>query len=163
RLDEGMLNTPGNSLTDLGAGTHLLNGVPFHVSGVVMVGPGATSNGDSDDPVTVPRQVEGIPIGSKAQRLFFLHGTHWRTDDGTRIASSLVHYAAGSTIEVRVVYGRDVLDWWMHDRQSGEPAERHVAWVGRNDAAEGAGMPIRLFMKAWVNPRPDLTIRSVDV
>jgi hypothetical protein len=162
-LDEGMLETPGNNLADLGAGTHLLNGVPFRVSGVVMVGPGATSNGDTDEQVSLPRQVEGIPIGCKASRLFFLHGTHWWTDDGTRIASYLVHYADGSTVEIPVVYGRDVLDWWMHSGQSGEPAERHVAWVGRNDAAENAGMPIRLYMKAWENPSPEVPIRSVDM
>jgi hypothetical protein len=35
-----------------------------------------------------------------------------------------------------------------------------MVWVGSNDAADSA---VRLFMKSWKNPRPEVPIRSVDL
>lgn len=44
-LDEPMLNTPGNDLSDLGPGLKTLRGVSFNVRGVILVGPGETVGG----------------------------------------------------------------------------------------------------------------------
>ncbi len=162
-LYEAMLATPGNDLANLGSGSHTLRGVPFRTSGVVLVGPGETSNGSGGEAVTVAKRVEGIPVGRKANRIFFLNGTHWHTDNGITIGDYSVHYADGTQTEIPIRYGEDVLDWWTVGEAGNGPAEQQIAWMGRNDAASRGDVPIRLFMKAWQNPRPNVPIRSIDV
>ena len=125
-----------------------------------MVGPGETSGGEGT-PVAVQPEVDGIPIHQRAQRLHFLQGTHWRAADGDIIGGYIVHYADGSHTGIPIRYGQDVVDWWTVDDGSSEAAQNHIAWVGSNDAA--GSRPIRLFIKSWDNPRPDVPIESLDM
>jgi hypothetical protein len=162
-LDQAMLDTPGNNLSDLGPGILTLAGVQFRTEGVVVVGPGQTESRLTNGPVDVPEEVEGIPIGRKARRLYFLHGTHFWTDPGTRIGAYVVHYQGGTRAEIPIRYGEDVLDWWAHPGAGSGPAESQVVWTGRNDAASRNGVGIRLFMKTWVNPHPERVIESLDM
>jgi hypothetical protein len=162
-LDQAMLDTPNNDLSELGPGFLTLAGVQFRPEGVVLVGPGQTGGGLTNGPVAVPEEVEGIPIGRKARRLYFLHGTHFWADPGARIGAYIVHYQGGTRAEIPIRYGEDVLDWWAHPGAGSGPAESQVVWTGHNNAASRSGVGIRLFMKTWVNPHPERVIESLDM
>jgi hypothetical protein len=166
RLNDSMLQQDGNNLahlltglTEEGPAHRTFNGVPFRLDGIILVGPGETSS-DAVDQVTVRPEVDGIRIGRKAARLHFLHGTHWQAQEGETIASYAINYANGSRVVVPVRYGLDVVDWWEKADPGDETARSHLAWVGTNDAANS---PIRLFMKSWTNPSPEVPIRTLDM
>lgn len=167
QLTDSMLATAGNDLSQLQAGVaesrnahKTLGGVPFDLGGVILVGPGETSGGNGT-PVPVSREVDGIPINQKARRLHFLQGTHWHPRDGALIGSYVVNYVDGTRVPIPVHYGQDVVDWWTVDDNSSVAAQTRLAWVGSNGAA--GDRPIRLFLESWENPRPYVTIRSVDM
>jgi hypothetical protein len=167
QLTDSMLATDGNDLSSLTAGVadlrhprRTLGGVPFDLAGVVLVGPGQTS-GAHGARVPVASEVDGIPIHQKAARLHFLQGTHWHPRDGSLIGGYVVNYADGSRVSIPIRYGQDVVDWWTVDDGSSPAAQTHLAWVGSNGAA--GHRPIRLFLKSWTNPRPQVEISSVDM
>jgi hypothetical protein len=169
RLDEAMLPTPGNHLGMLLAGLRgdgvshrILHGIPFRLDGVVLVGPGETSSGEGTA-MTVAPQVEGIAIDRQVKRLHFLHGTHWRTNDGAEIGAYIIHYADGTRLEIPIRYGEDVRDWWVRSDPAPRVTRARVAWSGSNEAAARLGSRIRLYISSWENPYPEKTIRSLDM
>jgi hypothetical protein len=168
RLEESMLSHEGNHLGTLLAGlqeggvTHrILHGVPFRLDGVVLVGPGESSNGDQSV-VSMPAQVEGIAIDRTVKRLHFLHGTHWRARDGTKIGAYIVHYADGTRLEIPIRYGEDVRDWWVVADRNPEVSRARIAWTGSNEASARSG-GIRLYLRSWENPYPERPIASLDM
>ncbi len=170
-LYEAMLKTEGNDLASLGAGVaatesprKTFKGVPFRLDGVIVVGPGESSAGPGD-PVPVAKKVEGIPIGRKAEKLFFLQATHWQAEKNAKIGSYLVHYADGATEEIPIRYGVDVVDWWSVPGRDETVTDAQIAWTGTNNATTraDAGIRIRLFLKTWKNPHPDQEIKTVDM
>jgi len=162
-LDAPMLNTPENDLSDLGSGIRTIAGVQFKPGGVVIVGPGETESDETSGAVAVPREVDGIPVGLKARRLYFLQGTHFSAPPGTCIGSYVAHYENGANAPIPIRMGEDVLDWWDQVGPQTEEALSHVVWRGTNGAAARHSTSIRLFMKTWENPYPDLTIESLDM
>src|SRR5215212_9864377 len=93
-LYEPMLKTPGSDLSALATGTapdqtprKTLKGIPFRLDGVVLVGPGESSSGITGEPAPVAKKVEGIPIGRKAEKLYFLQATHWDATEGARLGT----------------------------------------------------------------------------
>jgi hypothetical protein len=162
-LDQPMLDTPGNDLSDLGPGFRTFAGVQFRPEGVVLVGPGQTGGQFTDGPVAVPREIDGIPIDRKARRLYFLQGTHFSADPGSRIGAYVVHYRDGTTAEIPIRYGDDVLDWWANPGAGSGPAQSQIVWTGHNEAASRSGVDIRLFMKTWINPHPERVIETLDM
>jgi hypothetical protein len=162
-LVASMLNTPGNDLSDVGAGIRTLGGVPFNVTGPVLIGAGATEGAETGGAVALPAKVEGIPIGRKAHCLYFLHGTHFSTRPGIRIGSYIIHYQGGSRAEIPLRFGEDVLDWWAGVGPQTQEALNHMVWHGHNDAASRHDTGIRLFMKRWENPEPDTPIETLDM
>jgi hypothetical protein len=155
QLLTGLAAAPGASLSPY----RTLNGVRFRLDGMILVGPGETTDGP-DTRVPVRPEVDGIRIDRQAVRLHFLHGTHWQAPAGQTIASYVVHYADGTSLAIPVQYGIDVVDWWAKADRADETARPHLVWVGTNAAAAS---PIRLFMKTWQNPRPEVPIRSLDL
>jgi hypothetical protein len=167
QLTDSMLATAQNDLSQLDTGVsglrnpqRTLGGVPFDLGGVVLVGPGETSSGDGVR-VPISREVDGIPINQKARRLHFLQGTHWHPRDGALIGRYIVNYVDGTRVPIPIRYGQDVVDWWTVDDNSSVAAQTHLAWVGSNGAA--GDRPIRLFLESWENPRPQVSIGSVDM
>jgi hypothetical protein len=168
RVSEPMLRS-GNDLGMLLAGLQgngvshrILDGVPFRIQGLVLVGPGETSTGQGTA-IPIPPQVEGITIDQKAKRLHFLHGTHWRASDGTEIGAYVVHYEDGSRLEIPIRYGEDVRDWWVTADRRSEVTRGRVVWNGSNEASRGMRSGIRLYMRSWENPYPEKVIRSIDM
>jgi hypothetical protein len=165
-----MLKTPGSDLSNLAAGTpanetprKTLKGIPFRLDGVILVGPGESSSGPTGEPAPVVKKVEGIPVGHKAESLYFLHATHWGAMSGAKIGAYIIHYADGSQVEIPIRYGQEVLDWWTIPDRGSEASNGEIAWTGTCEAADRSGVTIRLFLTTWKNPHPEREIKTLDM
>jgi beta-galactosidase len=128
---------------------------------IMLAGPGA--KGD------LPRAVEGIPVGRKADVLFFLHTLH-RTKEWTPprekgkegppvLFKYVVTYADGKTVEIPVRYDRGV-GHWLAAEPKGLP-EASVAWAA--PLPRDANRQAVVYQMPWANPRPDAEIVSIAV
>jgi RNA polymerase sigma factor (sigma-70 family) len=137
----------GNDLATLPTGRQSYAGIPFTVGkGVVRLG------GDK------PAKVVGIKVGAKAMKLHFLHacGFSGNVPRNAPIGMYVVHYDDKSTEEVEIIYGKDVVDWWVQPGVS-DPTRGKVAWEGQN-----ACSAIKLFLTTWENPNPKERIVTLD-
>ncbi len=123
---------------------------------VMLAGPGA--KGD------LPREVKGIPIGKKADVLYFLHTFHpiraWKADKPTDlppvVVEYVVTYADGKTEVIAVRLDRGI-GGWLVDRAAGLPGAA-VAW-----AAPAKGKQTVVYSMPWTNPRPGVEIKSLTM
>jgi RNA polymerase sigma factor (sigma-70 family) len=137
----------GNDLATLPPGRRSFAGIPFTVGqGVVRVG------GDK------PAKVVGIKVDAKAMKLHFLHacGHRGNVPRDTPIGKYVVHFADKTTEVIEIVYGKDVVDWWVQPGVS-DPTRGKVAWEGQN-----AFSAIKLFLMTWENPHPGKRIVTLD-
>jgi hypothetical protein len=76
----------------------------------------------------------------------------------------VLHYADGTQHELEIVYGRDLRDWWHGGR--GDPAaevtQAKVGWTGSNPVADRYKASVRLFVRTYDNPRPEVEVVSID-
>ena len=105
-----------------------------------------------------PAKAEGIKLGATVVKLHFLHacGFSGRIPRNTPIGKFVVHYEDRHTEEIAIVYGRDVVDWWVQPGVA-DPTGSKVAWEGQNRLS-----PIKLFLTTWENPNPDKRIVTLD-
>jgi hypothetical protein len=150
---------PGvNHLGSLPRGIQKLDGIEFDVRGVIqLTGTQAEAAG-----AAFPAAQTGIKLGRKCKRLHFLQAAGWQSEDGKVIGKYVLHYAGGETASLNVVYGVDALDWWKGAAETKPPQSATVVWTGSNPATEAAGGSLRLFKRTYDNPKPDLTIETLD-
>jgi hypothetical protein len=171
-LKENWHGGTGGSLAALPAGLQVFADVPFDVRGIVQLARRESGWGGLPPPGGMgghelswqgyPRRVQGIPVGRRCERLRFLHATGWQEEIGRPIASYVVHYTDGQRRFVPVIYGQDVFDWYPHESNPGRVAGATVAWESRVSQAPGSPSVRRLYLTSWINPRPDVEIRSLD-
>jgi beta-galactosidase len=145
-----------NTLRNLPAGVRDMHGVKFDVRGIIQLGGRLLQE---QGRIKYPQEVADIRIDRKATRVHFLHAAGWQSPMGTRIGSYAVHYANGETVEIPIVYGEDVKDWWDHDDEPAGTA--HAVWNGRSTAYDGS-VAISLYRTTWTNPQPEVSIESID-
>lgn len=143
-----------NNLGNLPAGLQVFDRIRFDARGIVQLAREASAQAQGRQ---FPDQVQGIPLGQKARRLHFLHGTGWTVDEGVEVGRYVIHYADGKTEVLPLLYGRDLRDWWV-DGLSRPPANAVVAWAG----ATPGGERVCIYHRVWENPFPDREIASLD-
>ncbi len=125
-------------------------------------------------PAGLPKAVEGIKVGRKADMLFFLHAanvTRPTTDNersriGARekpfvlpeVARYVIHYADGKTAVIPVILEKHVDHWLQSDPRPLEGAQ--IAWTG--DVPAAPGKKAVLYSMQAQNPRPETTITAID-
>jgi RNA polymerase sigma factor (sigma-70 family) len=137
----------GNDLATLPTGRQSFAGIAFTVEGgVVQLGIGK------------PAKVEGIKVDAKVVKLHFLHacGSCDNIPRNTPIGKYVVHYDDKSTEMIDIIYGKDVVDWWVQPAVF-DPTRSKVAWAGQN-----AFSAIKLFLTTWENPHPEKRIVTLD-
>lgn len=137
-----------NDMRGLPQGRLTLCGVPFIIEGgcIAMRSPKHLPSG--------LKKVR-IPLGVKCRYLFFLHAGAWCADSGMKLATLKVVYDDGRTVEIPLISGLNVGDWWTpHDLPMAE-----VAWTGKNPVHE----PVGLYLFRWRNPRPDSIIEVLEI
>jgi hypothetical protein len=101
-------------------------------------------------------------VGRKGKAIHFLQASAFVGGiAGTKIGDYVIHYKNGEIRIADLVYGENMLDWWVN------PAERHVpkaeeVWYGANTATRSRGMRTRLIKFTWENPLPDVEITTID-
>jgi hypothetical protein len=146
---------PDADLRDFPTGKHSFRGVPFDIgenpkSCIVLASnkrPGASE---------MPREV-AIPVGFAAQGLVFLH-TMAYSGHGL-VGAYQVQYADGATADI-LLYGEENIRDWVENpgpfaREKGTTSA--VAWTGSCKMWP----VIAVYQMLWVNPRPEVAIKSV--
>lgn len=132
-------------------------GVPFQLTapkknlGKAMIALRAT-----DRALKLPDKVAGVPVGHKADTLWFIHAASYLPHEkGVVIAKYLMHYEDGTCAEFPVRAGIEINDW------SGpvKPERAKICWTGNNRVSNSVG----LFLAAWSNPFPGKTITAIDI
>jgi len=161
-IDEAWLPWPADSdLKGLPVGVREFRGTRFDARGIIQL-KGARLL--APYPIVVP----GIRIGRACTNLHFLHATRVPSDhvtevaDGSKVASHVVHYRSGAQVEIPILYGRDVKEWW-YDPLSPDHGPAKVVWEGENLASLGWDRKIRLFHTTWTNPWRDQPIDSLTL
>jgi WD40 repeat protein/serine/threonine protein kinase len=148
------------NLPGLREGLVELGGTAFDARGVVQLR-GRELAGDSG----FPEGVSGIPVGRKAAVLHFLHGVAWDVPVGMVVGWYRVHYEGAGTLEIPLVYGRNILDWSTHAGVKVHPAMAEAPEVFRDSNAyvrRTLGGQVRLFDFRWSNPHPGNTVTKID-
>lgn len=162
-LTENWGGSPGpeaNDLSELPQGIQTLGGVKFDLRGLIHVGNNRGSRTAVEGHV-FPRRVPGIAVGLPCQRLHFLHAATWGIDKtGTTIGNYVVHFAGGRSIEIPIVLGKDLDDWWTSP--STAAVGTTLAWTGTNPATRARGLQVSLFRTTWNNPMPAVKIETID-
>ncbi len=158
-LDDDWFNHPGHDLHDVPQGLKSFGGVLFDVRGVIVL---AGSSSLAVSGLALPEAVMGIPVGRKGKAVDFLQAAAFvGSAPGLKIGEYVMHYENGETRTADLIYGENELDWWVN------PAEGHVTkadevWSGSNAATRRRGMKTRLIKFTWMNPMPEVTIKSID-
>ncbi|QDT90866.1 hypothetical protein [Gimesia algae] len=119
-----------------------------------------------------PDKVTKIEVNHKLRTLHIIQGTAFgggpnvlgsktHVEDGTRVGEYVVHYDDKSKVEIPIVYGKDVRDWWFRKDEKA-PSESKVIWENDNKAAGRYQCRVRLYMTTWKNPHPDRKVVSID-
>jgi len=137
-----------NNLAALPTGIQTFAGAQFDIRGLIGL-------------PARPASVTGIPLHRKFARLHVLHGTGWDDEEATKIGAYILHYADGRQLEMPILYGEDVRNWW-HWTGGKEATRATVAWTGPNPQAPARDAFLRLFKRTWDNPRPEVEVESFD-
>ncbi|HEV2394356.1 MAG TPA: protein kinase [Verrucomicrobiae bacterium] len=145
-----------NDLSELGPGVRTLGGIEFDIRGLIQIGMTA-ANG-----LAYPNHVRNIRLHQRCRRLHFLHAAIFAAGahPGDELGSYLFHYADGRQVELPIIAGTDMAEWWSQPDEHDMKAV--IAWTGNNPAARRSGHTIRLFQTTWDNPFPDVPIRLLD-
>ena len=91
-------------------GVHTFGGVAFAVHGKIqLMGRSLLPREPGVFPSSEPEK--NIQISRKCARLDLLHGASGLQESDGTIARLVLHYADGSTREIEIVTGENVLDW----------------------------------------------------
>jgi hypothetical protein len=156
KMDENLHtdNYPNNDLKALKAGVQKLGDVTYEI------GEGVLQLGSANVPGK-PEKIEGIKVGRTVGKLHFLQNTGFSTEDGTTVGRYIVHYTDKTKVEVEIVYGKHVVDWWAYPGKA-VPTEAMLAWEGENEAAKGFMAKVKLYTMTWTNPHPEKEIATLD-
>jgi hypothetical protein len=156
KMDENLHSEayPNNNLKSLKAGVQKLGEQTFVIDeGVLQLGSASVEK--------KPEKIEGIKVGRTAAKLHFLHGAGYSTENGTVVGKYVIRYADKTSVDVEIVYGKDLVDWWAYPGKDA-PTNSKIAWEGENEASKGFEAKIRLYTMTWVNPKPEKEIAAID-
>ena len=129
--------------------------------------PTAIMLGGPNVPGNLKEEVKGIPVGRKADALFFLQAARIdqplneqdrREKKRYEMLKYVIHYADGQTVEVPIYEDVDIADYRQKTPLALPGAQ--FAWTRKFDNSEDSAVA---YSKQWNNPRPNVEIRSVDV
>lgn len=100
----------------------------------------------------MPQQVEDIAIHRNVRVLYFLQSAFYPSVNV--MARYRINYENGSTEEI-AIDGSNVGDWY----NPREMADAFVAWSD----AEADTPTVGLYLFRWLNPHPELKVRSLDI
>ena len=118
-------------------------------------------------PGNLPEEVKGIPVGRRADALFFLHtmkldhrmnADEWKKGRRYETLRYVVHYAGGETANVPVYAEYDIHHYRQKTPRVIQGAE--IAWAAKFAGSDEHAVA---YAMQWTNPRPDVEVRSIDM
>ncbi len=126
----------------------------------------------------LPERVDGIRIERPCRRLHFLHTASFASHVppsasgvrqevfnvplGTVVGHYRIHYADGQEVDIPILHGRDVRDYWKFPESTPDDPALVAAWTGSTSDSRRHGATTRLYKSTWENLRPDVPIRGLD-
>jgi beta-galactosidase len=169
RTDRGWFGDRQFTFTDMPAGNQNFGGVPFRIYDFpTSPVPTAVMLGGSGVPGDLPEAVRNIPIGRKADALFFLHTARIdnpRNERDSRekkqfeMARYVVRYTDGKTETVPVYSEINIGDYHPKAPAAGLPGAS-LAWTRPYPGTDRAAAA---YQMQWNNPRPEVPIASIDM
>lgn len=168
RTEAGWFADRRFTLRDLPAGEQTLAGVKYDIyefrtspvpTCIMLGGPGI--------PHHPAEEVRGIPVGRKADALFFLHTARidrkmqsddWKKGKRYEMLRYIVHYADAKDEVLPIYCEIDIGDFKTKTPVPLSGAQ--LAWTKRY---EGTEFHSTVYSKQWNNPRPDVEIQSIDM
>lgn len=141
-----------NDLRRIPRGDVTFGGVPYQILDDAAGSPTCVVLAGGPRPY-FPAECRGIKVGRTARQLAFLHAVAWGKS-AEPVGSYLIHYADGSTEEIKLVLGEQIGGWWSPADLANTP----VAWAAVNPTGVMAG----LYTYLWMNPYPDKAIATID-
>src|SRR5262249_31425854 len=147
----GDANDDGNNLDYVPRGVHKLRDTYFRIGDRMVHVRGTSKMG-------MPVSVTGIKVAARGEKVHFLHGNQQKTDLGTRLGDYVIRYADGSSEQVPITFGRNLIDWWDTGVRKEDLPDARIAWRGSNemlDKRPNREIQIGLWDFTWNNPHPD--------
>ncbi len=106
----------------------------------------------------------GLEVDRKFQHAVWLQGTVWTATPGEIAGWLIWHYDDGNSEKVPIVYGRNTARFWADSQQiEGENAFLKPVWDHHETKEEvGKERWLRVYRQDWVNPRPEVSVTSLD-
>jgi hypothetical protein len=168
RDEKGWFGDKRFTFKDLPTGEQRLAGVRYNIYEMATSPvPCVIMTGGRGIPGNLPAEVRDIPVGLKADAIFFLHAArvdrHRSPKDVKEgktyeLARYVVNYADGESVEIPVLAEIDVAHYCQKT-----PALIPGAQMAWSRPYEGADLGAVAYSKQWNNPRPEVTIRSIDI
>ncbi|MDQ2798332.1 MAG: hypothetical protein M3Y13_01665, partial [Armatimonadota bacterium] len=168
RTERGWFGDKAFTFADLPTGKHVFGGVSYNVYDFATSPvPTAIMLGGNGIPNNLPDHVDGIPVGRKADALFFLQAARIdqrRNRDELRdnrkfeMADYVVHYADGQTVKVPIYSEISVYNY-QQETPTALPGAQ-IAWT--KPYADGKSSAVAYSMQ-WNNPRPAVAIQTIDL
>jgi hypothetical protein len=157
-LDDNWFCHAGHDLRDVPRGVQVFGGVAFDARGLIQL---AASKSLEVTGVVFPEAVKGIKVNRTGRQLHFLQACFWQEEEGAKLGEYVIHYADGRTRTAPILYGRNILDWWVRP-DGGELTEATTVWRGSNPATRSMGLTTHLIKYTWENPLPEVEISTID-
>jgi len=135
-------------------GVQAIGQVDFEIRGVIhLAGKGF--------PVPFPESDDGISLKKQCARVHLLHGTVGEAPNGSETATIQFHLENGKSYSVPIHYATDVKTRWFDVEDRDELAKSKAAWVRPPDQTRSSSKGLRLYVKSWDNPEPNVKIESI--
>jgi len=138
-------------------GLQTFDGIIFDVSGTLLL--------RSKNMPQLKEAVRGIPVKRKCRYIHLLHGLGYGDKDGVTIAVMEIHYVNGKKLEMPIILGVHVRNWWKEKTEAistvSDPLSG-VAWSGQGTYPPPERASVRLFRSTFENPLPDEPIAHID-
>jgi beta-galactosidase len=168
RDEKGWFGDKRFTFKDLPAGEQRLAGVRYSVYEMATSPvPNALMPAGKGVPGNLPAEIRGVPVGRKADALFFLHAARIdrrrnpqeiKEGKAFEIARYVVHYADGQTAEIPVRAEIDV-EHYTQKTPAAIPGAQ-LAWTRPYESTDTSAAA---YSKQWNNPRPEVEIAAVDI
>lgn len=143
----------------LGSNSRQIDGLPFEMGGEVILLGKSDAEGDSVDRA----EVAGIKIERTFDEMHLLHSVRWREYYGCPVAILRLHYADGTSHDLKIRYNFQVLDWNRLLSEEREIiADPDTKIIKRSGPASWKGTG-RLFKSVLKNPFPEKEVVNMDI
>ncbi|MCY3024611.1 MAG: hypothetical protein NTW87_37025 [Planctomycetota bacterium] len=148
----GWTDQGGNDFRNMPVGEQTLCGVPFRIVDPARNGGKSCLVLRGHDAKTFPESAR-IAAGRKTAAVVFLHALGW--GDEKPVANYVINYADGKSETIPIRQGKEILGWWGAQ----ETDQVKIAVQSSNLASR----TVCVHAWAWVNPRADVAIESIEL